>query len=134
MSVTNQQGSIKKKFPLKLKFKAVCIRFSHLVTLSNVSSQVPIAVCKCLFRNTSAVIFLILIRPKDLNFIMNKRQITSFNLVLRNLVLKMPVTQQIMIHLPQSYRAISKTCKRRGELQAHRRKILNSFIISWKVI
>jgi hypothetical protein len=56
-SVTNQPGSIKKIFPLKLKLKAVCIRFSDPVILNTVSSQVHIAVCKCLFRNPSAVIF-----------------------------------------------------------------------------
>jgi len=44
MSVTNQQGSIKENFPLKLKIKAVCIRFSNLVILNTVSSQVRIAV------------------------------------------------------------------------------------------
>jgi len=42
MAVTNQQGSIKKNFPLKLKIKAVCIRFSNLVILNTVSSQVRI--------------------------------------------------------------------------------------------
>ena len=57
MSVTNQQGSIKKNFPLKLKIKAVCIRSSNLAILNTVTSQVCIAVCKCLFRNPSAVIF-----------------------------------------------------------------------------
>jgi len=57
MSVTNQQGSIKKIFPLKLKIKAFCIRFSNLIVLNTVSSQVRIAECKCLFRNPSAVIF-----------------------------------------------------------------------------
>jgi len=36
MSVTYQQGSIKKNFPLKLKIKTVCIRFSNLVTLHTV--------------------------------------------------------------------------------------------------
>jgi hypothetical protein len=46
MSVTNQQGSIKKMFPLKLKISAVCIRFSDLVVLNT-------AVWKCLFRNLS---------------------------------------------------------------------------------
>jgi hypothetical protein len=60
MSVTNQQGSIKKMFPLKLKIKAVCIRFSNLVILNTVSSQVRIAVGECLFRDLS-----------DLNFNMN---------------------------------------------------------------
>jgi hypothetical protein len=62
MSVTNQQGSIKKMPTLKLKIKAVCIRFSNLVVLNTDSSQVRIAVCKCLFRNLS-----------DLNFNMNNR-------------------------------------------------------------
>jgi len=61
MSVTNQQGSIKKNFPLKLKIMAVCIRFSNLVTLNTVSSQVRTALCKCLFGNPSVVIFLNLI-------------------------------------------------------------------------
>ena len=40
ISVTNQQGRIKKNFPLKLKIKAVCIRFSNLVILNTVSSKV----------------------------------------------------------------------------------------------
>ena len=57
MSMTNQQGSIKKNFPLKLKIKAVCIGFSDLVILNTVSSQFRIAVCKCLFRKTSAGFF-----------------------------------------------------------------------------
>jgi len=43
--------------------------------------------------------------------------------VLRNLVLKVFVTQQIMILPPQAYRAISKMYKRRGKLPAHRRKV-----------
>jgi len=38
MSVTNQQVSIKKIFPLNLKIKAVCIRFLNLVILNTVSS------------------------------------------------------------------------------------------------
>jgi len=57
MSVTNQQGNIKKIFPLKLKIKAVCNRFSNLVILNTVSSQVLTAVHKCLFGNPNAVIF-----------------------------------------------------------------------------
>jgi hypothetical protein len=57
MSVTNQQGSKKKNFPLKLKIKALCIRFSKLVILNTVSLQICIAVCKCFFRKLSAVIF-----------------------------------------------------------------------------
>ena len=57
MSATNQQGSIKKISALKLKIKAACIRFSNLVILNTDSSQLRIAVCKCLFRNQSAVIF-----------------------------------------------------------------------------
>ena len=57
MAVTNQQGSIKKNFPLKLKIKAVHIRFSNLGIMTSVSSQVVIAVCKRLFQNPSAVIF-----------------------------------------------------------------------------
>jgi hypothetical protein len=40
MSVTNQQGNIKKMFPFKLKNKAVCIRISNLAILNAVSSQV----------------------------------------------------------------------------------------------
>jgi hypothetical protein len=63
ISVTNQQGSIKKMFPPKLKIKAACIRFSNLVMLNTFSSQVRIAVCTCLFRNLS-----------DLNFDINKRK------------------------------------------------------------
>ena len=77
-SVTNQQGSIKKNFPLKLKLKAVCFRFSNLVILNTISSQVHTAVCKCSFQTLSAVIFKFN-RPKDLNFNMNKRQGTLFN-------------------------------------------------------
>ena len=79
MSVTNQQGNMKKSFPLKLKIKAVCIRFSNLVILNSVSLQFRIAVCKCLFRNPSAMIFLKFNRPTDLNFNMNKRQGTLSN-------------------------------------------------------
>ena len=79
MSVTNQQGSIKKNFPLKLKIKAVCIRFSNPVILYTVSLQVRIAVYKCVFRNPSAMIFLKFNSPTDLNFNMNKRQGTLFN-------------------------------------------------------
>jgi len=48
MSVTNQQGSVKKNFPLKLKIKAACLRFSNLVLLNTVSSQVRTAACKYL--------------------------------------------------------------------------------------
>jgi len=51
--------------------------------------------------------------------------------VLINLVLKVSVTQQIMIHPPQAYRAISKTFKRRGKLPAHRRKSLHSLVDSY---
>jgi hypothetical protein len=47
----------KEKFPLKFMIKAVCIRFSNLVILNTVSSQVRIEVCKCLFRNPSSVTF-----------------------------------------------------------------------------
>ena len=80
MSVTNQQGSIKKKnFPLMLKIKAVCTRFSYLVIQNTVSSQFRIVVCKCLFGNTSAVFSFKFNRPIDLNFNMNKRQGTFFN-------------------------------------------------------
>ena len=62
------------KFPLKLKIKAICILFSNIV-----SSQFLIAVCKSLFRNPSAVIFLKFNRLIDLNFNMNKIQGTLFN-------------------------------------------------------
>jgi len=80
MSVTNHQGSAKKNFPLKLKIKAVSlIRFSNLVILNTVSSQVLIAVCKCLFRNPNVVVFFIFNRPTDLNFNMNKKRGTLFN-------------------------------------------------------
>jgi len=48
---------------------------------------------------------------------MNKRQGTLI-LVLRNLVLRVFVTKQIMIHPPQAYRAISKMYKR-GENYQH---------------
>jgi len=54
---------------------------------------------------------------------MNKRQGTCLNLMLRNLVLKMVVTQQVMIHPPQAYRAISSMYERRAKLPAHTRKI-----------
>ena len=46
------------KFSTDMKIKAVCIRFSIVVILNIVCSQVRIAVCKYLFRNQSAVIFL----------------------------------------------------------------------------
>jgi len=54
-----------------MKIKAICIRFSNLVILNTVSSQVRIAVCKCLFRDPSAVIFW--------NVNMTKRQGILFN-------------------------------------------------------
>ena len=38
------------------------------------------------------------------------------------------VTQQIMIRPPQAYRAISKMCRRRGKLPAHRRKSMHSLV------
>jgi len=75
----NDQSARKYNFPLKLKIKAVCIRFSNLVILNTVSLQVRIAVCKCLFPNPSAVIFFKFNRSTDLNFNMNKRQGTLFN-------------------------------------------------------
>jgi len=78
MPVTNQQGSIKKIFPLKLKIRAVCVRFSHLETMHTVSSQFRIAVCKCLFLNPVPRFFKFN-RPKDLNFNTNKRQEALFN-------------------------------------------------------
>ena len=109
MSVTNQQEIIKKIFPLKLKNKAVCTRFSDQVILNTVSSKFRFAVCKCWFWNPSAVIFSKFYRPTVLNFNMNKRQ--NLILVLRNLVLNVFVTQQIMIHSPLAYRVISKMYK-----------------------
>jgi len=54
--------------------------------------------------------------------------------VSRNLVLKVFVTQQIMIHPPQAYSAISKMYKRRGKLTAHRRKSLHSLVSIWTAI
>ena len=54
MSVTNEQGNIKKNFPLKLEIKAVFILFSNQVTMNTVTSQFRVAMCKCLFLNPSA--------------------------------------------------------------------------------
>ena len=78
-NISGQLASIKKIFPLKMKIKAVCIRFSNPVILDTVSSQIRTAVCMCLFRNSSAVISFKLNKPTDLNFNMNKRQGTLLN-------------------------------------------------------
>ena len=78
-NISGQLASIKKIFPLKMKIKAVCIRFSNPAILDTVTSQIRTAVCKCLFRNSSAVISFKLNKPTDLNFNMNKRQGTLFN-------------------------------------------------------
>ena len=47
----------KEKFSTEIEDQSVCIRFSILVMLNTVSSQVRIAVYKCLFWNPSAMIF-----------------------------------------------------------------------------
>jgi len=54
--------------------------------------------------------------------------------VLRNLVLKVFVTEKKKIHPPQAYREISKMYTRRGKLPAHRRKSLPSLVSTWTAI
>ena len=78
MLVNNQQGSVKKNYPLKLNIKAVCIRFSNLVILNTVSSQVPLQCVSACFE-TRVLWFLNYNSPTDFNFNMNKRQGTLFN-------------------------------------------------------
>jgi hypothetical protein len=57
MSVTNQQGSMRNIFPLKLKIQAVCVLFSDIVTLNALSSQIRFPLCKPLVRNPNALFF-----------------------------------------------------------------------------
>ena len=47
----------KENVSIEIEDKAACILFSNLVILNTVSSQVHIAVCKCLFWNLSVMIF-----------------------------------------------------------------------------
>jgi len=65
---------------------------------------------------------------------MNKRQGTLFNFGVKKSLLKVFVTQKIMIHPPQAYRAISKMCKIRGKLTTHGRKSLHSLVSTWTAI
>ena len=78
--MTNQQGSTKKNFLLKLKIKAVCIRFSkssntdYLLFVRNFALQ---CVRTCFEARVPR--FFKFNRPTDLNFNMNKRQGTLFS-------------------------------------------------------
>ena len=47
----------KEKFSTEIEDQTFCIQFSNPVILNTVSSQVRIAMCKCLCRNPSAVFF-----------------------------------------------------------------------------
>jgi len=84
MSVTIQQGNIKKNYQLKLKVKAVCIRFSNPVPLNTVSPQFRIALWEFFFfSKTECRDFFKFNRPTDLNFNMNKKQWPVFNFDVR---------------------------------------------------
>ena len=53
----------KENFPLILKNKAICTRFSDLVILNTVSSKFRFAVCKCWFWNRVPWFFFKFYRP-----------------------------------------------------------------------
>ena len=87
-----------------MKIKAVCFRFSNLLTLNIVSSQFHIAVCKSWFRNLVPCLLNLIglqisifkwIRDKGLCFIL---VFLTPKLMKKSPVLKVFVTQQIMIH------------------------------------
>jgi hypothetical protein len=90
-------------FPLKLQLKTVCVRFSNVIMLNIVTSQISIARFESgvpLFLKAIVLHVYIKIRIIDEGF--------CFMLVFRNLVLKVFVTQQIVILLPQASKAISR--------------------------
>ena len=78
MSVTNQQGRIKKIIPRKLNNKAICIRFPNLVILNTFLRKLAMQCVSACFE-TRVPWFFKFNRPIYLNFNMNKRQRSLFN-------------------------------------------------------